>query len=119
MWWVGQHGRLRGRRAPRNLRAGQRWYGKCHTLLWVQDIAIIHWFSLHGCLAGSWQRSVWMLVMMSNHRLWGRMMPWGGRRLLGDARRFEVCDVGRNDLGLPFLNRNQERLHLEGIVEWS
>jgi len=46
-------------------------------------------------------------------------MPRGNGWLLGCGRRFKVCDVGRDDLGLPFLNRGQERLYLKEDVEWS
>ena len=46
-------------------------------------------------------------------------MPRGDRLLLGGGRRFKVCDVGRNDLGLPFLNSDQERLYLKEGFEWS
>jgi hypothetical protein len=86
-----------------------------HTpfLVAVQKIATIHWFSLHSCLTGSWQRSVRVLIMMRNHRLRGRIVPRRGGWLLGGTCRFEVCDVRRNDLGLPFLNRYQGRLYLK------
>jgi hypothetical protein len=59
-----------------------------------------------------------MLIMVSDHRLWGRIMPWRDGRLLGGTCRFKVCDVGGNDFGLPFLDRVKERLRLGGQVEW-
>ena len=119
LWWVRQYGWLCGGRAPRNLRTRQWRQSIRHPLRRVQHIATIHWFCFHGCLAGPWQCSVLMLVMMGDHWLWGGVVPRGDRRLLGSACSLKVSDMRGDDLGLPFLNRNQERLHLKGENEWS